>query len=114
MTQHEDRVRLRHMLDYSRKAGAMIEGRTREDLDRDEMLCLALTRVVEVIGEAATRVSQAGQQQHGQIPWPEIIGLRNRLVHGYDAVDVDILWDIVQQDLPPLIEQLQAILGGSQ
>jgi len=114
MTQHEDRVRLRHMLDYSRKAVAMIEGRTREDLDRDEMLCLALTRVVEVIGEAATRVSQAGQQQHGQIPWPEIIGLRNRLVHGYDSVDLNILWDIVQQDLPPLIEQLQAILGGSQ
>ena len=55
-----------------------------------------------------------GQQQHGQIPWPEIIGLRNRLVHGYDSVDVNILWDIVQQDLPPLIEQLQAILGGSQ
>jgi uncharacterized protein with HEPN domain len=102
------------MLDYSRKAVAMIEGRTREDLDRDEMLCLALTRVVEVIGEAATRVSQAGQQRHGQIPWPEIIGLRNRLVHGYDSVDLNILWDIVQQDLPPLIEQLQAILGGSQ
>jgi len=113
MTQHEDRVRLRHMLDYSRKAVAMIEGRTREDLDRDEMLCLALTRALEVIGEAATRVSQAGQQQHGQIPWPEIVGLRNRLVHGYDSVDVDILWDIVQQDLPPLIEQLQAIVEGS-
>ena len=72
MTQHEDRVRLRHMLDYSRKAVAMIEGRAREDLDRDEMLCLALTRAVEIIGEAATRVSQAGQQRHGQIPWREI------------------------------------------
>jgi len=110
MKQHEDRVRLRHMLDYSRKAVAMIEGCVREDLDRDEMLCLALTRAVEIIGEAATRVSQAGQQCHGQIPWPEIIGLRNRLVHGYDAVDVDILWNIVQQDLPPLIEQLEAIV----
>lgn len=114
MTQHEDKVRLRHMLDYSRKAVAMIEGRAREDLNRDEMLCLALTRALEVIGEAATRVSQAGQQQHGQIPWPEIVGLRNRLVHGYDSMDLDVLWDIVQQDLPPLIEQLQAILGGSQ
>ena len=82
----------------------------REDLDRDEMLCLALTRVVEIIGEAATRVSQPSQQRHGQIPWPEIIGLRNRLVHGYDAVDMDILWNIVQQDLPPLIEQLEAII----
>lgn len=114
MTQHEDKVRLRHMLDYSRKAVAMIEGRAREDLNRDEMLCLALTRALEVIGEAATRVSQAGQQQHGQIPWPEIVGLRNRLVHGYDSMDLDVLWDIVQQDLPPLIEQLQTILEGSQ
>jgi len=110
MTQRDDRVRLRHMLDYSRKAVAMIEGRAREDLDRDEMLCLALTRVVEIIGEAATRVSQAGQQRHGQIPWPEIIGLRNRLVHGYDAVDVNILWDIVEQDLVLLIEALEGIL----
>jgi uncharacterized protein with HEPN domain len=110
MTQHDDRVRLRHMFDYSRKAVAMIEGRAREELDRDEMLCLALTRVVEIIGEAATRVSQAGQQSHGYIPWSQIIGLRNRLVHGYDAVDADILWDIVQQDLPPLIEQLEAIV----
>jgi len=110
MTQREDKVRLRHMLDYSRKAVAMIEGRAREDLNRDEMLCLALTRAVEIIGEAATRISQVGQQRHGQIPWPEIIGLRNRLVHGYDAVDVDILWDIVQQDLPQLIEQLEEIV----
>ncbi len=110
MTQHDDRVRLTHMLDYSRKAVTMIEGRAREDLDRDEILCLALTRVVEIIGEAATRVSQAGQQCHEQIPWAEIIGMRNRLVHGYDAVDADILWDIVQQDLPPLIKQLEAIV----
>jgi uncharacterized protein with HEPN domain len=104
MTQHEDKVRLRHMLDYSRKAVAMIGGRAREELDRDEMLSLALTRAVEIIGEAATRVSQSSQQRHRQIPWPEIIGLRNRLVHGYDAVDVDILWNIIQQDLPSLIE----------
>jgi uncharacterized protein with HEPN domain len=91
MTQHEDNVRLRHMMDYSRKAVAMIRGRRREDLNRDEMLCLALTRALEVIGEAATRVSRAGQQQHGQMPWPEIVGLRNRLVHGYDSVDANIL-----------------------
>ena len=78
MTQREDKVRLRHMLDYSRKAVAMIEGRVREDLGRDEMLCLALTRAVEIVGEAATRVSPAGQKRHGQIPWAEIIGLRKR------------------------------------
>ena len=110
MTRHDDDIRLRHMLDYSRKAIAMIRGRERKDLDRDEMLCLALTRLVEIVGEAATRVSPAGQQRHVQIPWAQIVGLRNRLVHGYDAVDLDILWDIVEQDLPALIEALQTIL----
>ena len=110
MAQRSDRISLRHMLDYSRKAVAMIEGHGREDLVSDEVLCLALTRVVEIIGEAATRVSLTEQQRHSQIPWPQIIGLRNRLVHGYDAVDVDILWDIVQQDLPLLIESLERIV----
>ena len=111
MTQRSDQVSLRHMLDYSRKAVALIEGRAREDLASDEVLCLALTRVVEIVGEAATRVSLAEQQRHRHIPWPQIIGLRNRLVHGYDAVDVDILWDIVQQNLPLLIELLLKIVN---
>ena len=110
MTQHDDDVRLRHMLDYSRKATAMLHRRTRDDLNTDEILCLALTRVVEIIGEAAARVSPAIQQSHAIIPWPQIIGLRNRLVHGYDAVDLDILWDIIQCDFPPLIEQLETII----
>ncbi len=107
MTQHDDGVRLQHMLNYSRKATAMIQGRTRTDLTTDEMLSLALTRVVEIIGEAAARVSPAVQQNSAAIPWPQIIGLRNRLIHGYDAVDLDILWNIVKNDLPPLIDQLE-------
>ena len=110
MTQHDDKVRLRHMLDYSRKATAMIQGRTRGDLNTDEMLSLALTRAVEIIGEAAARVSPAIQENHPLIPWPQIIGLRNRLIHGYDAVDMDILWNIIQNDLPPLIAQLETAI----
>jgi uncharacterized protein with HEPN domain len=107
MTEHSDTIRLQHMLDYSRKAAALLQGRKREDLNQDEVLCLALTRVVEIIGEAAARVSVSCQQNHRLIPWPQIIGLRNRLVHGYDAVDLDILWDIIHYDLPPLIKQLE-------
>jgi uncharacterized protein with HEPN domain len=112
MTQHNDSVCLQHMLEYAQKAVAMVRGRTREDLTKDEILGLALTRAAEIIGEAATRVSPEGQQRHAQVPWPQIIGLRNRLAHGYDAVDMDILWDIVQQDLPPLIETLQSIIAS--
>jgi len=71
---------------------------------------LALTRLVEIIGEAAARVSAQTREQYPDIPWIEMIGLRNRLIHGYDAVDLDILWDILKEDLPPLIQRLRVLL----
>ena len=110
MMRHDDITRLRHMLDHAREAVALTQGKTRADLDAERLLELALTRLLEIIGEAAARVSPAGQERYAQIPWPEIIGMRNRLVHGYDAVDLDILWDIVQLDLPPLIAALREIV----
>jgi uncharacterized protein with HEPN domain len=110
MSRHDDTVALRHMLDYARTAQRMVAGRSRQDLDTDEMLRLALIRAVEVIGEAAGRVSAAGHKAHPAIPWPQILGARHRLIHGYDTVNLDILWDIVTLDLPPLIAQLQTIL----
>jgi uncharacterized protein with HEPN domain len=80
------------MLDYAKKARAMVVGRRREDLDRDDTLQLALTRAVEVIGEAAWRVSESARNRHAEIPWRDIVGMRNRLIHGYDAVDLNLLW----------------------
>lgn len=71
---------------------------------------MALTRLVEIIGEAAARVSTQTREQYPDIPWIEMTGLRNRLIHGYDAVDLDILWDILMEDLPPLIQRLRSIL----
>jgi uncharacterized protein with HEPN domain len=64
------------------------------------------------VGEAAARLSAETRDHSPQIPWPDIIGLRNRLIHGYDIVDFDILWDIVNDDLPPLIAQLREVLEG--
>ena len=104
-------VCLRHMRDHAREAVELARGKTRADLDRDRKFELALTRLVEIIGEAATRVSPATCAQHPAIPWPEILGLRNRIVHGYDKINLDILWNVVADDLPPLIEKLEAILG---
>jgi uncharacterized protein with HEPN domain len=98
------------MLDYAREAVEMTAGRQRTNLDQDRMFQLALVRLVEVVGEAATRVSAEGQRRYDTIPWAEVRGLRNRLVHGYDIVDLNILWDIVQDDLPPLIAELERIL----
>ena len=92
MTQHDDSVRIRHMLDHAREAVAMVKGRTREDLDRDRMLELAPVRLIEIVGEAAARVSEEGKAAHPTVPWREVVGMRNRLVHGYDTVDCDVLY----------------------
>ena len=82
----------------------------REELGRDRVMQLALTRLVEIIGEATNRVSQVTIQKYPNIPWQQIIGMRNRLVHGYDVIDYDLLWDTVTNDLPPLITALKAII----
>jgi uncharacterized protein with HEPN domain/predicted nucleotidyltransferase len=107
----DDRVPLLDMLIHARKAVHLFGEVSREDLEEDEIKELALTRVVEVIGEAANRVSQTTQERHPEVPWGQIIGARNLLAHGYDEVDLDKLCDIVRNHLPPLIRQLEAIVG---
>ncbi len=111
MSPHDDETRLQDMLDCARKAVVAIEDRSREDLDTSAVLAAALERFVEVVGEAAQRVSDAKRKSVPGIPWRQIIGMRNRLIHGYAAVDHDILWNVVHDDLPALISQLEAVLG---
>ena len=94
MSRHDDQVSLGDMLSHA----------------RDRVLHLALTRLVEIIGEAANRVSSDTQKKHPEVPWPKIIGMRNRLVHGYDVIDFDLLWDTVTTDLPPLMNALKGIV----
>jgi uncharacterized protein with HEPN domain len=100
------------MLDAAREAVTFSRGRGRSDLDSDRLYQLAIVRLVEVIGEAGTRVSQQQRTAHPQIPWAQIVGARNRLIHGYDQIDLDILWDILELDLPLLVEQLEEMLRG--
>ena len=117
MSRRDDTVSLRHMLDYARTACRLATDRVRADLASDEMLQLALTRAVEVVGEAARRVTQEGRARYTGIPWLEITGTRDRLIHGYDKVDLDLLWNIITVDLPPLIAELERILdalGGTE
>lgn len=110
MSRRDPSVRLRHMRDYAREAVEMAKGRKPEELRRNRQLSLALTHLVELIGEAASQVPTDVQDRYAHIPWPKIIGTRNRLIHGYDEVDYSILWDTVTEDLPPLIESLEKIL----
>jgi len=67
-------------------------------------------RLVEIVGEAGARVSKEERAKHPQIPWDDVVGMRNRLIHGYDMVDLDILWDTVKDDLPRLIEALERVV----
>lgn len=110
MSRHDPVVALKHMLDHAQKAVALARGRKRTDLDDDLTFNLALTRLVEVIGEAANRVPQEIQTDHPEVAWTEMIGMRNRLIHGYDEVDLDFLWSVVRNDLPTLIGQLKRML----
>ena len=93
------------------KAPEILGDLTREDLDGERVKQLALTRLVEIVGEAANRVSLARRERHPEIPWPQIIGMRNRLIHGYDVIDLDLLWHTIKTDLPPLVSSLKKILG---
>jgi uncharacterized protein with HEPN domain len=112
MSPDADRVRLRHMLDAARQALAFVDGRTRADLDHDPMLLLALTRAVEIVGEAAGRVSDEGRRACPGVQWPEMTGMRNRLVHAYFDVDHDVLWTTVVDQLPGLCTELERALAG--
>lgn len=100
------------MVDAMRQALAFCEGRTRGDLDDDTMLEFALTRAIEIIGEAANKVSHETQASCPEVPWPSIVAMRNRIVHAYFDVSRDRLWETVQDDIPPLLDTLQGILGG--
>ncbi|MHC4644969.1 MAG: HepT-like ribonuclease domain-containing protein [Planctomycetota bacterium] len=106
----EDVVRLRHMLDAAKKAVEFTKDRKRSDLDSDEKLALSVVRLLEVLGEAAKSVSQKGRQDCPSIPWRQIAGTRDRLIHGYFDVDLDIVWRIISVDLPPLITRLKTAL----
>jgi len=114
MSVREETKRLRHMLDHAREAVFLITGKTREDLDSDRLLNLALVRLVEIVGEAAARIPKQMWTLYPQIPWLEIVSLRNRLIHGYDSIDFDILWEIVNRDLPALIPLLEKIIGSGE
>jgi len=98
------------MLEHAREAVQFVQGRTRADLDQDRKLNLALVRLIEIVGEAASRVSDECRREHSKIDWQRVIAMRHRLAHGYDEIDFDILWDTIQIDLPPLIERLEQAL----
>ncbi len=106
----DDLTRLRHMLDAARLAIRFARGRSRSDLDRDPEMMLAMVKAVEIVGEAAGRVSTEYRDGHPEILWPDVISMRNRLVHAYFDIDLDILWSTATVDLPQLVAHLERLL----
>ena len=106
----DDAIYVGHMLDMTRRAVKAIKSKSRAKYDEDDILRLELTHLVQVIGEAARKVSEEFQSEHPEIPWRKIIGMRHRIVHDYMRVDEDILWEVVTNDLPELLPFLEEIL----
>ena len=94
------------MRDFTAEAVEMAASADRATLDADRRLFLALTRLVELIGEASTRLDEATRTKHPAVPWRAIKETRNRLIHAYDDIDRDVLWQIVRVDLPELVRLL--------
>lgn len=105
-----DAVRIHHMLDAANEAVSFITNRSREDLDTNRMLTLSVVKSIEIIGEAAARVSNDLKAEHPEIRWQAITAMRNRLIHGYFEVDKDVVWETVTRELPRLVPGLEAIL----
>lgn len=106
MPSNEDTTRMRHMLESALDAASFVQNKTRRSLDTNKMLSLAIVRCIEIIGEAAAKISKECCDAHPHIPWKDIINMRNKLIHAYFDVNPNTVWSAVTEDLPPLIFEL--------
>ena len=98
------------MLVAARDAIEFVEDVSYQTFAMDRRTQLSVVKSIEIIGEAASRIDREIRQQHSTIPWQEIVGMRNRLVHGYFDIDLRLVWDTVQDDIPELITRLESMV----
>lgn len=110
----DDLVRLRHIADALGAVVRFTARRCRADLDKDEMLTFALLHAIQIVGEAAARLAPETRDHHPEIPWPVIIGMRNRLVHAYFDINPDILWTTATEAAPELLAQVAILLARNE
>lgn len=110
MAERDPSITLRQIIDCLAQAREVVVGKKREDLDRDTLFRLAAERAVEVIGEAANRLPEELRDKHPEVPWHRVIGMRNWLAHGYDAVDLDVLWDVLARRLDELEDMIRPVV----
>lgn len=97
------------MLEAAQEAISFIKDQTKESLNTNRQMILAVVKDIEIIGEAAVNVTVERRGELPQIPWNKIIGMRNRLIHAYFEINLDILWKTINEDIPPLISELEKI-----
>ena len=102
----DNRFRLQDILDAIDRISSYVEGMTYEDFLADRKTQDAVTRNVEIIGEAARSLSEQFKQEHSSIPWQDIVGMRNVIVHHYFGILPDVVWDVIENELPSLRSQL--------
>ncbi len=105
-----DLIPIKHMYDSAMEAFEMARGKSLDEIKNERMLNLSLVRLIEVMGGAANRVTEETQSKYSEIPWKKIIRMRNQLIHGYDIIDFEILYQTINEDLPPLIASLEKII----
>lgn len=105
--ENKDFARLKHMLDSTEAILFFVKGKRKTSLDKDRLLRSAVLRELEIIGEAANRISERTKKQFPHLPWKELIGMRNRLIHAYFDIDHDIVWKTVREYLPTFHKQLK-------
>jgi uncharacterized protein with HEPN domain len=100
-----DIVRLQHMVDAANEALSFIADKSKSEVETDRALALALVKLIEIVGEAASKISRELRSQSPEIPWVDIVAMRNRLIHSYFDVNLDIVWQTVTEELPPVVRQ---------
>lgn len=111
---NDDLLRLRHMRDYAKEVTEFTAEATREDIETNRLLLRALMMSIGIIGEAASQISLEFRESHADIPWREIIGMRNFLFHVYFMINYDILWNTATVSIPELLAALEAAIPPDQ
>lgn len=106
----DDKIRVQHMIDAAEEAKSFVGDTSEQDFIKNRMLILSVIKEIEIIGEAASKISEVTKLEYPDIPWQDIVGMRNRLIHGYFDVNVKLVWNTVKNNLPALIESLKEII----
>jgi len=106
-----DKMRLQHMLDAAQEAVSFLDTLKHDTLEHNRLVSQAIVRSIEIVGEAASQLSKEHKENNPELPWAQIIGMRNRIIHAYFDIDYALVESTVKQDLPVLIGQLTKLLS---